>query len=116
MPNPKVNRECRQCGEVSEHYTRTNGRVVSPCIACQIEKQRVRLKDVRKDPYKLAEQREKWKKYKAIQRLGQKPPEPVDENERPVGKTVWETQKERNKMRARAKKRRRRPLQPPPKA
>jgi len=69
MANPKVIRECRRCGIDREHYTRRNGRLISPCAECQIDKAKARQSAIRDDPAKLERQRQEWTRIKKRQRV-----------------------------------------------
>ena len=69
MANPKVIRPCRQCGSNREHYTRRNGRVISPCCECQIAKAKTRQDNIRADPDALDKQRDQWQRIKKRQRM-----------------------------------------------
>jgi len=69
MGNPKVIRMCRACGVEREHYTRHTGRLISPCVECQIAKSKQRQTDIRDDPDKLETQRVEWARIKKRQRM-----------------------------------------------
>jgi len=110
MTNPKITRECRQCGVVGEHYTRATGRVISPCAECQLQKQKDRQDAIRADPEKREVQRDKWARYKRRQRLAALPPDPAGATADPQVNPLKEGLDARL---ARRNRRRRRPPAPP---
>jgi len=94
---------------VREHYTRSNGRTVSPCAECQLQQQKDRHDRIRTNPAQMDAQREKWKRYKKIQRLALSPPNPAGADAQPKGIIPQETIADRK-----ARRRRRRRTQRPP--